>query len=609
MSRVRGISVISILFLCTNLLSATAAAREEEQKQQATQVVEGEIILPSGSLRYHRQCVHWDIPEEVPPEVEEPAQDALNDTFGYRFGLEPQTVGEPFDLRVVGDTDANLDIIFFPGGRYFQTITSGGERGIVPEGRTRAYICLAEGRQVKFRYEAGPSVPPPSLDYEASIANHSENLDLLAHVDSETALRRLVFQGRYAFATSRYGLEVFRLFNRPPYIEHLAYLHCPGNPASADISVWGKYVFLSVASEYPYFAVDPRVEYNGYRSDTCNNTDRSTNKAGIRVVDISDPRNPRQATFIETPCGTNNHTLMPHKKKLYIYAPIPCDEDGAIYTPPVGEPGEDPLVPAKEVRALNMQISVIRVPLSDVGGWELMGTPELGQGQLGCHDMTVFPARDLAACPQFFNTAGRVSLLDISDPLNPKAIANLPLPPETVWMAHAAFSWDGNYLVLADSDRAGYSIDKATPCTARDEERLGALWIYDIRDPSDPRRVSHFTLPRTSLMPEEPCSPWEINMIPTVDPERRVALVGWMAGGLTLVDLGDPEEPVELGHWQPAPASQITGGYFYNGRIYSSEYWSGQGIRVFNLKGFGPATTRSYAVRMNPQTQLLEFRN
>lgn len=599
-------TIAATLLLC----GVSALVPPAGAKKGASQVIEGEIVLPSGSIPYHKQCVNWDVRNPIPPEVQKPVEGSLNDTFGYIFEVDPRTAGHPFDLRVVNDSDANLDIMFWPRGRYFNTIHRGGERGIVPAGTTTAYICLAEGSRVAFRYEAGASVTSPSLEYEASIADHSDNLELVGHVESKRALRRLVFQDRYVFASSRYGIETFRLLNRPPYAKHLAYLECPGNPASADVSVWGRYLFLSIPNEYPYFSTNPRSEYNDHVSATCNNTDRSKDKAGIRVVDISDPRNPRQAAFIETPCGTMNHTLLPHAGKLYIYAPIPCDEDGAVHTPSIGEPGDEYYVPAKEFRTLNMQISVIRFDPKNPDQWKLVGTPALDGpgGQVGCHDITVFPALDLAACPQFFNNIGRASLLDISDPMNPRVIAHLPMPSESTWMAHAAFTWDGNYLVLADSDRAGYSIDKATLCTGSDAERMGALWIYDIRDPSDPHRLSHFTLPRSSVMPEEPCSPWDINMIPAADPDRHVALVGWMAGGLTAIDLSDPAHPVELGHWQPAPASQITGAYFYNGRIYSTEYWSEQGLRVFDFEGFNPATTKSYSHRLNPQTQLIDFR-
>ncbi len=60
------------------------------------------------------------------------------------------------------------------------------------------------------------------------------------------------------------------------------------------------------------------------RIEDCNNTptdvsDSSLEKEGLRIVDISNPRRPRQAGFIETECGSHTQTLVPGGKRSYIY--------------------------------------------------------------------------------------------------------------------------------------------------------------------------------------------------------------------------------------------------------------------------------------------------
>ena len=41
----------------------------------------------------------------------------------------------------------------------------------------------------------------------------------------------------------------------------------------------------------------------------------SLGKEGLRIVDISDPRNPRQVGFVETECGSHTHTLIPGEQR------------------------------------------------------------------------------------------------------------------------------------------------------------------------------------------------------------------------------------------------------------------------------------------------------
>lgn len=596
--------------LCLIAAVAIAAPSALASRKAKNQVVEGEILFADPVQGGAKQCDGWGLGSD---KETGPVREALDDgLIGVHFDIDPSTRGEAFVLEVVEGSEGNLDVIFMWPGEvsWYQTVRPGGERGLVPPKAQSAYICLAEGSRVGFRYEAGVSVAPPPIVDEADLALHSPNLDLLAHLKTQAGIRRMVFQGDQAVASTQRGISIYRLLDREPYIEELSTYRCRGGSASADISIWGDYVFQSIADEFPY-QPHSAEEMNRDRSKVCNNTDDSHEKGGIRVIDISDPRRPTQVNFFELACGSMNHTLVPDARRLYIYAPTPCHEDFKMPSQ-VGD--LDPRLRA--FRLPTFQIKVLRFDPRNPERDYAVRAPTLDDPtdlshpgmQFGCHDITVFPAKDLAACPQFFNEAARTSLLNISDPVNPRVIAHLPVPAESTWMSYAAFTWDGNYVLLSDTGRARYSLLPFLSQCAQGQEQAAGLWIYDISEPKDPHMVSEFSLPRQGTDANNPCTPWEINMIPTRDPDQHTAVVGWNTGGMTVIDFRQPAIPRELAHWQPQPASQIMGSYFYNGLIYSLEYWTG-GVRVFEVEGFGPKTTKSYAVRMNPQTQLIEFRN
>lgn len=600
-----------VVLVSSSLLSSAATAAKPEREQ----VVIGGIALPSRGVATN-QVEACDPRARGSLDRIRREKKIENGSIAYWFEVDARTYGDGFVLEPTGgEGPVDLDIVFMaPAVTSYTTTVEGGERGQVPPESDWAVVCMTTGLNASFRYRAGPSTPIVDVREEASWSDHSANLRLLGRHFTADSPRRIVFQGRHAITASVHGINIFRLRQKSPYLEHISYFEC-GAGVTADLSVWGDYVFQSVPNEYPYFATWPTAEYNGGQSDRCNNTDRSHGKAGIRVIDISEPKKPRQVKFFETPCGAMNHTLMPHRGALYIYAPIPCDEDTEVRIPAVDPPepspvpSSGPVTPEREIRPLNFQIRVIRFEPKDPARSRVVGTPPLGDAgeQLGCHDITVFPSRNLAACPQFFNEVMHTSLLDISDPLNPQVIKQLAVPSESTWMAYATFTWDGRYLVLADTDGADYAHHRLGDCEG-DDDRRGALWIYDVGDPSEAVLVSRFALPRAVVSVDHACGPTEVSMIPTRDVGRRVAVVGWNGGGMTVVDLSEPTAPREIGHWLPPVASEIKGSYFYNGRIYSTEWWTGPGVRVFDLAGFGPQETRTYATRMNPQTQVIDFR-
>lgn len=423
------------------------------------------------------------------------------------------------------------------------------------------------------------------------------------HPDASNHVRRLttaaapiaprtgmVFQGSLAVAGSPDGFGIFRISSRAPFLEFVSFYMCPGSDVG-DITIWGNYVFQSV--EGTPWRESTLQDYD-VETPVCNNTDDSMRKGGIRVVDISDVYEPRQIDFVPLPGGSPQHSLVPAKGRLYLYSHLPAgnyeqdDSSGGL-------------------PKANTQLKIIRFdPERPRRSRPISNNQALPM--YGCYDITVFMARDLAACSAWAS----VFLLDISDPANPtvlgdgsllgEPVAPTIVNPKANWFAAAQFTWDGKYLVLADSAESFYMTAHGgvRRCTGESDER-GALWFYEVTDPARPVLRGRFSLPREE---GRNCSPRQLAALPMREEGRYVVAAGWAAGGWNLVDFSDPSRPEELAYWDDPRDTQIVANW-YNGRFYvPARESTPTGLYVYTVDGFGVEDVRSFDLIYNPQTQI-----
>ena len=409
--------------------------------------------------------------------------------------------------------------------------------------------------RVEMRLTDGTPWDTGYMAFEDDILVGGAGFDQYTETAEETTLAR--------------GFGIFRILPRAPYLKQLSFFRCSSGQ-QGDISIWKGFVFLSVSGA------------NEYTSKTCNNTDDSAGKTGVRVVDISDPRHPRQVRFIDTSCGSTIHTLVPGKNGVaYIYEP----NGGAC---PTGSASP------------SFRMDVIRFDPNRPRKADVVTAPNL-QGQDGCMDIAVFMPRRLAACMMLYH----VSLYDISDPLNPKFLKEIT-PPGAANMNEAGFTWDGNVLILSDQGEgagltAACSGDASTP----------DFFFYAIEDINDPTLLGTYSAERT-VVPDTDrrfigCMPWDFTIVPTKDPTRYKAAVGYMAGGMSLIDFSVPSAATEIAYYVAmdgeTSASDVAHNYWYRGRFYVGEGQTRKGIRVMKIDGFSRANVRDMS-RYNPQTQV-----
>jgi hypothetical protein len=398
----------------------------------------------------------------------------------------------------------------------------------------------------------------------------------------------LAFRGNVMIAGAYEGVGFFRIGDDGDPLRQLSFFDCPGS--QGDVVVSGDHLFVSVDSRGS----------NGEQTPTCNNTattesPSSVGKEGLRIVDISDVRNPRQVGFVETECGSHTQTLIPGRPASFIYVdsyPLGADTECTEANHPEGE------------------FSVVRFPTDNPRRARVVAVPdvlppEVTPDTVGCHDTGVLPAKRLAvaAC------LGAFAVMDISNPARPKTLSHAQNP--AIELDHSAqLTWDGKYAVIGDEHAGaagggGCSPDQASP--------VGAMWFYDITDRRNPTLEGSYSLPRVPPVdtPEEVerfrCTTHNYMVLPMADPDRYVAVSPYYSGGLSVVDFSDPAQPQELGYYLP----QIDGenpdmwsGYWYDGRIYTNEHASQFGVSAFEMDGLGTAEVLGLGARVNPQTQV-----
>ena len=428
--------------------------------------------------------------------------------------------------------------------------------------------------------------------------DHSKNVKELGRKPTEISKdlfangSDLAFQRKLLVAGTYQGTAFYKMLKRKPYLRQIGFHACPGS--QGDVSVWGDLVFVSI---------DSPSSNNGGGAN-CNNTkalgpgdtvnETSAGLEGVRIVDISDPRQPRQVGFVQTDCGSHTHTLVPDGRKLFIY----------IESYPLG-------APTATCSALtHRKISVIKVNKNNPQKSDTVSTPSVNPA-IGCHDVTVFPKKDLAAAACITES----QIWDIENPRNPQILAHVPHPAGMQVSHSSAFTWDGKKVIFSDEYGGAAG---GGGCAGDEDSNVGAMFFYDISDdPANPQLEGHHSLPRIPPFHEDEatrtqrCTTHNYNVLPTKKKTRYVAVSSYYMGGMSIVRFTKPENATEAGHYMPKEGSVLPdmwSAYWYNGRIYTNEHESAKGVSVFKAKNFGRHSVHYFKGRMNPQTQIPRFK-
>jgi uncharacterized protein (DUF305 family) len=394
----------------------------------------------------------------------------------------------------------------------------------------------------------------------------------------------MAFSGNFMVAGSYHGFNIYNLDNQG-HAKLVSSVICPGG--QGDVSIVGNLLIMSVEQNRG------RIDCGLQGAGTEPNPERFR---GIRIFDISDLKRPQQVGAVQTCRGSHTHSV--------VSGP---DENGIIIVYNSGTSSvrdQEELescfeaIPGDNRTAL-FRIDVIEIPVADpsqakiVKSPTVFADPETGAlaglwrgGDHGddtqdtsrtdeCHDITVFPSKNLAAGA----CSGNGILFDISDPYNPRRLDVVTDVGFAYWHS-ATFNNAGDKIVFTDEWGGG----GRPRCRAWDPMDWGANAIYDIID-NKLIFKSHYKMPAPQTETEN-CVAHNGSIIPI--PNRDIFVQAWYQGGLSVMDFTDSENPIEIGYFDRGPISEeqlISGGYwstyYYEGKIYGTEI--ARGIDVFEM--------------------------
>ncbi|WP_324072706.1 MAG: DUF305 domain-containing protein [Erythrobacter sp.] len=441
---------------------------------------------------------------------------------------------------------------------------------------------------------------------EEDLTEFAERSPLLDFANTDMA-----FFDDIMIAGSYHGFNIYKL-GTDGVPQLMSSVVCPGG--QGDVSVVGKILVMSV--EQTRGRVDCGLE--GAPGKV--NEDRFR---GLRIFDISDLSSPRQVGGVQTCRGSHTHSVVSaDDKRIIVYnsgtAGIRETEELA------GCIGEIP----GDTRTALFSIDVIEIPLADPSQARIVKSPRVfadettgtiaglwtggdhGEGTQAtaptdqCHDITVFPSKNIAAGA----CSGNGILFDIRDPLNPKRIDVATDTTFAYWHS-ATFNNDGTKVVFTDEWGGG----GRPRCKASDPKTWGANAIYDIVDGKLVFRA-HYKMPAPQS-DKENCVAHNGSIVPV--PGRDLFAQAWYQGGISVMDFTDSANPKEIAYFDRGPIDakqMVLGGYWsvywYKGHIYGTEIT--RGIDVFSLAPSAEMTEAEIAAakaavyqggRFNPQTQ------
>ncbi|MEP0189105.1 MAG: DUF305 domain-containing protein [Erythrobacter sp.] len=470
---------------------------------------------------------------------------------------------------------------------------------------TPAELAIKEAQdQLKAAREAA-AAEAVARGEEDSLTEFAERSPLL-----DFAYTDMAFFDDIMVAGSYHGFNILKL-GEDGVPTLMSSVVCPGG--QGDVSVVGNLLIMSV--EQTRGRVDCGLQ--GVAEDISPERFR-----GVRIFDISDLTAPRQVGQVQTCRGSHTHSVVAvEDTRLIVYnSGTSRVRDQKELSRCIDNPSDS--------RTALFSIDVIEIPIADPSKSRIISSPRVfadqatgeiaglwkgGESEDGaqdtrptdeCHDITVFPSKNLAAGA----CSGNGILMDISDPMNPKRIDAVFDKGFAYWHS-ATFNNDGTKVIFTDEWGGG----GRPRCRASDPMTWGANAIYDIVEGKLKFR-SHYKMPGPQT-DKENCVAHNGSIIPV--PGRDLFVQSWYQGGISVMDFTDSAKPKEIAYFDRGPISKdqlVVGGYWssywYNGRVYGTEIT--RGIDVFALTPsehltpaeVAAAEAASYAnTRFNPQTQ------
>jgi len=383
----------------------------------------------------------------------------------------------------------------------------------------------------------------------------------------------MAFDGNVLVTGNYHGFNIYDI-SAPGEPDLMSSVVCPGG--QGDVSIVGDLLIMSV--EQSNARLDCGLQ--GTIGDVS-----GERFLGVRIFDISNLRRPRQVGAVQTCRGSHTHSVVSAD-----------DETIIVYNSGTRDPRDEEELAGcigdaryGDERTALFRIDVIEIPVADPAAARIVDSPavfadrEAGTlaglwmgGDHGddtqetnetdhCHDITVFPERNIAAGA----CSGNGILFDISDPMNPTRIDEVVDSSFAYWHS-ATFNNDGTKVIFTDEWGGG----GRPRCLASDPLTWGADAIFDIVD-GQLEFGGYFKMPAPQSE-EENCVAHNGSIIPV--PGRDIFVQAWYQGGVSVIDFTDSANAFEIAFFDRGPVFEeelVMGGYWstywFDGLIYGTE--------------------------------------
>ncbi|MGH2681741.1 MAG: LVIVD repeat-containing protein [Actinomycetota bacterium] len=352
----------------------------------------------------------------------------------------------------------------------------------------------------------------------------------------------------------------------------------PGNPRQLSrVACHGGQGDVAVWDTLLFRAVDRPQTRSG-----CGGQDTASGVPGfegIQIFRISDPSEPRFVKAVPVDCGAHTMTLVPQPSRDRVLLYVSSSHPGFFGHSPFGN----------HCQATHGRIPIVSVPIDRPRTARVIRSFAIAHGH-HCHDIAVHRGVDRAAGACW----PRANVWDISRPVYPQFLFARTVRGVEGWHS-ASFTWDGKVIVLGWEPGGGSEPE----CQRSDPVVERSVFFFGTRTG---RQLGKWTLRRFQTASEN-CTIHDFNVVPVAD--RYVLVTGNYQAGTSVVDFTDPETPRKIGFSDPPPLSptQVGGAwasYWYNGYVYESDIT--RGLNIFRLPDTlvaGQATLTA----LNPQTQ------
>lgn len=489
----------------------------------------------------------------------------------------------------------------------------------------------------------GIPVPVPTLPLTPP---GSSNFTFLDAADNDGTINSdIAFYGDRAYVGTYDGFRIVDISD-PSSLTVLSDTTCRAN--QGDVSVFktrGGRMILLQSIDRPVTAPDctgvdtgTATELEGpdgqFTTDPTNAETRTRSRfgyEGLRMFDVTDPKNPRYLRFYRTECGSHTHTIVRDPRNGMMHAYVASYPLGGQITPQVDRAESDAL--GLTCKAPHQKISIVHIPLkhptagtvetkalsSDSEPYDPDGEPRVVDGVqrgnapafISCHDHQAFMQRSI----MIGSCAGDAQYWSIRDRGNPTSADGEPHTHITRedgttesfdFIHNAVATWDGK--VVAITDESGGGVEAR--CDGANTKR-GFTFFYPLVEPGQPvdgfaDLKGRYSIPRPQNT--ELCVSHNGTILPTSD-GRYIYVQAFYQGGNSLYDFTDPAAPQEIGYADLEDAvgkADSWSTYWYNGTVFVNGGLNRRGAtgnRGFEAYTIGGALADAQWEWSNPQTQ------